>query len=509
MRSFPTAFVRRHTDVIVPTPPSTLSARLSAARRHIGPVFGASVAVICLAAGLVFLWQHVTSEVPQPYRASAGLILVVLALLQLRMLWDILRRGNTEAKGLFYGRLFWRWMFIGLVLCYVAAIVLGPDASAGYVLAAALAGWYSFTLVSLVVPGRARESVLSVARRPVVQKLGWLLLFATATPTAVETSLRIYDLLVGNRTADAFVARSQRLPPGTIWKGRLVNNLGYWDDEFRPAAGSGLYRVAVLGDTATLSGTVETNCLARLEYRIAGIEIYHFGLSEAGPRQYVAQFVHDVSQFDPHLVLTFISVGDDITQSLPAPGAFDWRSLRMYQLAAPWLDSPCGLPASLASSNTVTSRREDYLREAAERMVVCRTPIDEPMRRRWREALSYLDEMVEACRSRQMKLALVLVPDEFQVNDVLLGELCRRAGCRPEQFDLELPQRRLSSFAERRGLAVLDLLPHLRAAGRTAYRRNDGRFNDRGNQLVAEALGRWLEMQLADAINDDVRVSSW
>ena len=131
------------------------------------------------------------------------------------------------------------------------------------------------------------------------------------------------------------------------------------------------------------------------------------------------------------------------------------------------------------------------------------------MRRRWREAFVYLDELVEACRSRGIQLALVLVPCDFQVNDVLLTELCRRLGCRPEELDLELPQRRLGSFAEMRGLAVLDLLPYLRADQRCAYQRNDIRFNDRGNQLVAEALGRWLEIHLADAMNDEVRVSSW
>jgi hypothetical protein len=495
--------------VIVPRPQSNLSARLLAARRQSGPVFGVSVALVCLGAGLIFLWQHVTSEVPRNYRAPAGLILILLALVQLRILSVAWRRITSQGLAL-YGRwLFWQWMFVGLVVCYLAALVLGPDASAGYVLAAALGGWYSLWLAPLAVHGRALESAVSAVRLPIVQKLGWLLLLAAALPTTLEASLRLYDLVMGNRTADAFVARSHRLPPGATWQGRVVNNLGYWDDEFRPEARNGLYRVAVLGDTVTLSGTVETNCLARLEYRIAGIEIYHFGLAQAGPRQYLAQLVHEVSQFDPNLVLAFISVGDDITQPLPSPGAFDWRSLRMYQMAAPWLDSPCDVPAILSESDSVLSRREDYLRKAAERMIICRTPIDEPMRQRWREALAYLDEMVEACRRRQMKLALVLVPSAFQLNDVLLAELCRRHGCRPEEFDLELPQRRLGAFAEQRGLAVLDLLPHLRAAEQSAFRRNDFRFNDRGNQLVAEALGRWLETQLADATSDEVRLSSW
>jgi hypothetical protein len=88
---------------------------------------------------------------------------------------------------------------------------------------------------------------------------------------------------------------------------------------------------------------------------------------------------------------------------------------------------------------------------------------------------------------------LVLVPGEFQVNRTLCDMLVRRLGCTSEQFDVELPQRRLAGFAEGRQLPVLDLLPHLRLARQSLYRPNATAWNEQGSVAAASAIGGWLQ----------------
>ena len=54
--------------------------------------------------------------------------------------------------------------------------------------------------------------------------------------------------------------------------------------------------------------------------------------------------------------------------------------------------------------------------------------------------------MVTACRGRGVSVAVVLIPDEFQVKDGVLTAALADNGWGREQLDLEGPQRRLAAF---------------------------------------------------------------
>jgi hypothetical protein len=329
-------------------------------------------------------------------------------------------------------------------------------------------------------------------------------MIAAAMLLAVEFGLRFIEWAYGGRLPLERLPPALKLAPGSLFGGRSVNSLGYWDDEFEVDPPPGVFRVAVLGGDATFSDSYQTNCLVRLEHSVPGIEVCHFGMPSAGPRHFATQLTLEVAEFQPHLVVAFVSVDDTVGATTPPPGALDWRQLRTVRLAAGWLRllSP-GTDESSAQGKSEMRRCRDYeqyLQNCAQRLVVCRTPIDGPLDARWREALRQLSELQRQCRRRRLPLALVIAPSEFQVDRRLCEVLRRRAGYEPGQLDLELPQRKLAQFANANELPLVDLLPHLRACESSPYLRHAEKWNERGHELAGHVLVGWLQSQFGRSI---------
>lgn len=465
------------------------------------PILLATAASFCLAIGVHALWRHSSGQ-PSLYCAPAGVLMIGLAIVQLVIARRVfLRRGVTTSQSLHRRPLFWRQLLVGLVVCYVIGLCLGPDPDVKYFFQASLAFWYTVAIVPLVItPNSVKGLNRWTSARP-VRFAGKTLFVASLLFVSAEASLRTHDLLSNGRSPALYIARSLKLAPGSLLHGQSVNRLGYWDDDFQPAPPPGTFRIAVLGDDLTLSGTFDSNCVKQLARRVPGVEVYHFGVPTAGPREYSAQLAGEVAHFKPDLVLVFLSIGDDITHEVPLPSSFDWRGLRILQ----WAAGP-GFVASGYLSNfgpAAVARAFDdeaYLRSCARRLVICRTPIDEAMHGRWQQSLAHLDDVMHQCRRVNVPMALVLAPGEFQVSRTLCEALRRRAGYSAEELDLELPQRRLAGFADQRQLPVLDLLPHFRAAEISPFSQNAHHWNDHGHAIAAGILSNWLQSRFGAMI---------
>jgi hypothetical protein len=465
------------------------------------PFFLAIVASICLAAGLYTLWRH-SFSLPSLYRAPAGVLMTALALAQFMIARRLLlRRGVATSQSLHRHPLFWRQLLVGLVVCYGVGLCLGPDPDVRYFFQASLAFWYTVALAPLVItPASIARLSRWTSVRP-ARLAGKMLFVASLLFVAAEASLRAFDVLTDGRLPALYVARSLKLLPGSQLHGQQVNRLGYWDNDFQPTAEPGIFRIAVLGDDLTLSGTYDSNCVKQLARRVPGVEVYHFGVPTAGPREYSAQLAGEVAQFQPDLVLVFLSIGDDITHEVPLPTIFDWRGLRILQrTAGPRFLASNGLLSFTAGAADMPLNHESYLRSCARRLVVCRTPIDDSMHRRWQQSLAHLDNVVRQCRQQEVPMALILAPGEFQVSRTLCEALRRRAGYGAEELDLELPQRRLAGFADQRQLPVLDLLPHFRAAEISPFGQNAHHWNDHGHSIAADVLSSWLQTRFGAMI---------
>ena len=113
------------------------------------------------------------------------------------------------------------------------------------------------------------------------------------------------------------------------------------------------------------------------------------------------------------------------------------------------------------------------------------------MEKKWQRALAHLDAIVNDCRSSNVPLAVVLIPDEFQVEADVLALALQEARVSRAEIDPELPQRRLGAFFAERGVACLDLLPAF-AKVPDAYAPRDTHWNERGNRVAADTIAAWL-----------------
>jgi hypothetical protein len=294
---------------------------------------------------------------------------------------------------------------------------------------------------------------------------------------------------------------AHRLRPGHDYGGGLRGNrLGYPGRDFEFEQRPGVKRVAALGDSFAVGPAVpfSENYLTVLENSLAGVEVYNFGVSGAGPREYAAILEKDVWTHRPDLVLVSLFVGNDITETLATPRYLDPRQHALYLLGERgWrlLREKYRQPSAsenTAVRDTASALSPQTFREVeARRLAVCFQPVDPAMEKKWQRALGHLDAIVQGCRRRGVPLAVVLIPDEFQVNPAVLAEALAEAGVGRDRIDVDMPQRRLRAFFAERGVPCLDLLPAFSRAV-DVYAPRDTHWNERGNRLAAGRIREWI-----------------
>ena len=96
------------------------------------------------------------------------------------------------------------------------------------------------------------------------------------------------------------------------------------------------------------------------------------------------------------------------------------------------------------------------------------------------------------------RLVIVILPDEFQVNDTLWEQVQRKVGD-ASPLERDLPQKKILAFCAEHGIPCLDLLPILRAAEREGhtYHLRDTHWNARGNEVAGRATSDFLLEQPA------------
>jgi hypothetical protein len=132
----------------------------------------------------------------------------------------------------------------------------------------------------------------------------------------------------------------------------------------------------------------------------------------------------------------------------------------------------------------------------ARRLAICLREASPGMEKKWQNALSDLSAIVQGCQQRAVPLAVVLIPDEFQVNNVVLNHALEDARLTADQIELDAPQQRLLAFFGERGVPCLDLLPTFRKVPNT-YAPCDTHWNVTGNRLAAKEIGKWLSRERA------------
>jgi hypothetical protein len=405
---------------------------------------------------------------------------------------------------------FWRRLLLGVGVAYIGvSLTLGGNPEAKSVYLGLAISWAFF----LILHYREVQTGRTLPRNPRSRRfrcnalvLGRLESIAALILLAVggaELCLRAYgaysgsSLVVGNKL-DAY-----RLLPGQDYgAGLRGNRLGYPGSDFQRAKKRNVPRIAALGNSFAIGYAVPyaDNYITVLGGKLRGAEVYNFGVSGAGPREYFEILENDVWHYRPDLVLVSVFVGNNITEMMPGPRYMDPRQHALYVvLERGWRHAR----ETLRPNPTTTIQEkvrwpppglthEVFRAVETRRLEICLKLPSASLEKKWRRTWADLEKIISACRRRRVPLAVVVIPDEFQVNPRVLAEAAEDSHIKPAALDLELPQRRLGRFFAERRIPCLDLLPVFRKTPCT-YVRWETHWNARGHHLAATELARWLQ----------------
>lgn len=390
----------------------------------------------------------------------------------------------------------WRWALMTspswMLWVILAGSLLTPlhvwlSVEAAFV--AAGLGW------GLALAGRA------VARRRGL--VGRVALVVLLNACALELALRVFNAVHPSFVFYATGYERYRGRPGAPFYGTRLNAGGFNDiDHPRDRLPGTARRIVAIGDSFVL-GVVpyRDNFLTRLEGALAPaghVEVINIGIPATEPADYLAMLVHEGLAYRPDTVLVHVFIGNDFE----APGArwYD-HSFTVTFLRALWrLRS--GTPPAPAASGGLATYQDDQPSLSRDRFLeieVDRSWVYDAGEAALAPAVARvagaLETMRDVARRAGADLAVVLIPDEVQVDAALADQVTRASNRAPAGLDFDRPNRLLTVALEAEGIPVLDLLPVFRAAAsrERLYKPQDTHWNIAGNRLAASAIAAFLD----------------
>jgi hypothetical protein len=321
--------------------------------------------------------------------------------------------------------------------------------------------------------------------------------------------------------------------PGSVEYGFVLNSRSFRTREYQPGPARGGLRVVALGDSFTFaSGALphEDHWTTLVEEELdrrsdRPVEVLRLGVPDTGPAFQLRLWQIEAAGLEPNIVVMAFFIGNDFIDDQGDCGVFGGgdrgfsgrlasvstlyraaRNLRRVLSAGgepvtergsdgedgtkPVMGQPIPAYREAFDPGRPTFGREQFIAIENQRMALCLRSEEaafRPLAERAAEIVKALSAEVGESGSR---FVVMLIPDQFQVDQALVDEVLRTTGRRREDYDFERPQRVLGRSLRSAGIEVLDLLPVFRAApgGEALYRPRDTHWNRRGNELAAAEL---------------------
>ena len=310
-----------------------------------------------------------------------------------------------------------------------------------------------------------------------------------------------------------------RLRPEQATPANPVNALGHPDEEWGPRV-PGVPRAATIGDSFSVGVVPHHDHFTTVaERRLGRGEVCSLGITGIAPDAYLHLLVTEALPLQPDVLVVNLFVGNDLeleSREEPPHWAESWLDAERLLIvviprrllawsrerqgdrppaesfaplwakgdAAPWIADPSLEPPSFTEEGFAGIEQ----RRARAACLPDRPPD-------WAALFDCLLEMRARCAPTPF--AVLLIPDEFQVEDAVWE--VARAGPDGERLDRDLPQRVLAGWLGEQDIPFVDLLPALRAVPpmadgkRHLYHLRDTHFNARGNAIAGEELARLLQ----------------
>lgn len=292
-----------------------------------------------------------------------------------------------------------------------------------------------------------------------------------------------------------------------------LNSRGFKDVEFAPAKKPNSYRILGLGDSFAF-GVVpyRYNYYTVLEEELnrglrgVPVEVVNMGIVAMGPRDYLSQLVHEGLPLSPDLVIVSFFVGNDFMQCgdpasrPPLLSRSHLGALFRYLFAIRPKCEGLIIHRSRTYCDDCPSLTEAAYLEAAGGAAGILVAGDANFPRWLDRAVDCLRRIGAVCRRTGIRLLVVLIPDESQVDPGLAARIrsSRFPRLRDDQWNSALPNELFSRRLREAGIDCLDLLaPFVQASReRRLYRPRDVHWNIAGNRLAADLIRAHIEPYL-------------
>jgi hypothetical protein len=323
-----------------------------------------------------------------------------------------------------------------------------------------------------------------------------------------EVSLRIFNFFRPSYFFydESYNKRFRGTPHASDGNFRL-NSLGFKDKEFTPKAQNG-YRIVALGDSFAF-GVVhyEHNYLTLIEESLQKnhphVDLLNMGIVGTGPVDYWQLLRDEALSFKPDMVLLSFFIGNDFIGShrrrlyeysyLATLLYRTGRIVRSYREPLPTRNDirycdDCPTMTETRYLNIEAGRSKKFIRG------------DKRSARSVDIAFAYLEKIHELCKARGIKLVVVLIPDELQINQDLQRSVREKFHQRvdPSDWDITLPNRAMAGRLSRSAIDYIDLYDSfiVASAKMALYKPRNTHWNIAGNQLAARVITPHIEKLL-------------
>ena len=246
-------------------------------------------------------------------------------------------------------------------------------------------------------------------------------------------------------------------------------------------------------------------------------EVIALGHGGSGPMAYYQFLYEDGLQFEPDLVILSVFPGNDVRESSDsldeqfASWSRDiflrrivtakirfldrWPSLEWSYLNGVMADRLCDLYISRLDLFQDGLKSEDLI--SPDIAVYSRQPYPPEWREAWDTTLSMIERIRDLSEKSEARF-LLMIAYSAQIKGMLSDRL---APGQPGQWDLSRPSRMITEYCAEQGIDSIDLEPILTAfqekTGDRYYWKYDAHWNEKGHQVVAEALAERIEDMLS------------
>ncbi|MBI3315676.1 MAG: SGNH/GDSL hydrolase family protein [Candidatus Omnitrophica bacterium] len=303
------------------------------------------------------------------------------------------------------------------------------------------------------------------------------------------------------------------------------NSQGFNDEEFSEARTPGVTRVIAIGDSFSWSGGRKYNYWTLTEDQLKSrpgskVEIFNQATSGTGPAYYLRLLKKFSLRYKPDIVVLCFFVGNDFVES--EPGLFQIRRYNYSIDIVPGAQNRFSLEKSsylyffvtksfwvlkdwwakrwewVQKKPVGTFSEKKYLAIETKRFQAAKNAFY--VSRDWLWTRATLLRIQEELDARQVRFLVVILPDEFQVDENLRQAVVRRFKLKPTEYDPELTNKKLREFLDQRGVRYLDVLPAVKKASAhgSLYKFRNTHFNRAGNAVVATEVAKFLEAEIAE-----------